>query len=234
MLTKSLPLLSLLFLVVACDFFPHEEILTEIEEPDLGEVSITLNTAGDTIALYQPRESRYYLNGPGIIESLTFIIINGDTLLSSSSRSSLFTIDANELGTGSHKLNITSVYSKRTNSLAGQIGLEIYSVSREWLIIIDIDPPNPVQIISIEQVDGVLKIDWDKYSRVNFQNYQLLKRCYDSPQSVSFSTCKYIILPNKNTTTYLDTEYTSGKVEYIILVQASNQLVSSDPYVFID
>jgi len=227
-------LLSFLLIALGCDFVPNEEDFTVVNQPDISDVSLTLNAATDTISLYQTKESKCSLNGVGILESITFVLIDSDSILVSDSRNSFFTINVNQLGTGSHKLHITSIFSKRTNSLAGKLGLELFSISREWPIIIDIDPPTPVQIISVENSGGKLNLIWNKYQRVNFQNYYLTKRCYDSPQSTSFTGCKNLIFSDKNITQYLDTEYTTGKVEYIISVQASNQIVSSSPYVYID
>jgi len=215
-----------------CDFMPDKEVYTEVV-PDLSNITLTINSPGDTLNLYQNKETRFYLNGSGIMESASFVLINGDTILETNSRSEIFTINVSQLKTGNHSLEIISIFSNRTSSLAGQLGLDVYSISRKWVIMVDIDPPTPVQIISIEKESGKPRIKWEKYSRINFQNYQLTKRCYDSPTSSSFITCKYVLLMEKDVTSYLDTDYTSGKVDYIISVTASNQLVSSNPYVYL-
>lgn len=223
-----------LSLLTGCDFVPDQEVLSEIEEPDLSSITLTINNSSDTLSLFQNKEIRFTLNGPGILEAKTLVLIDADTVLKSNSRSSLFTINTNQLRTGKYTLSIHSIFAKRTNSLAGTLGLELFFISRDWTILIDTDPPNPIQIISIEKVNGKPKIMWEKYSRINFQNYQLVKRCYDTPTSTSFITCNFILILDRNTTSYHDTGYTSGKVEYVVSVSASNQLVSSNPYSYIE
>ncbi len=223
-----------LSLLAGCDFVPDTEIFSELKEPDLSTITLTINNPSDTLLLFQNKETRFTINGPGVLRARTVVLIDGDTIFRSASRTDLFTINTNQLGTGKHSLRIHSFYSKKTNSLAGTLGLEVYSIARDWTILIDIDPPTPVQIISIAKVNEKPEITWEKYTRINYQNYQLIKRCYDSPTSTSFITCKFILIPEKNTTKYHDTDYTTGKVEYVISVSASNQLASSNPYSYID
>jgi hypothetical protein len=221
-------------LMTSCDFAPDTEVFSDLKEPDLSTISLTINNSSDTLSLFQNKEIRFTLNGPGILQARTAVLIDSDTVFSSISRTDLFTINTNQLGTGKHTLRIQSFFSKKTNSVAGTFGLEVYTISRNWIILVDIDPPTPIQIIGIEKINGKPKITWQKYSRINFQNYQLIKRCYDSPTSTSFITCGYVLILDKNATYYHDTAYTSGKVEYLILVSGSNQLASSDPYSYIE
>jgi hypothetical protein len=216
-------LLGAVFLFsVSCDYEPMGEHFVVRPQPDATGMSVTLTETSDTVKAYgnaeifyesiiQNKEVRYfqaYLNGESV---LTQVLGTGSFFLYTSS-----------MADGCYTLRIEINTSSGTGSLADVRQLEDLRVSRTYVLCVDNSKPKPVAITSIARVDGTLELQWEKYTRSNFQRYILIKYCYN--QGFNYYEPHWTKEITSNEITSLrDSTFIGGKVKYFISVIGANQ-----------
>jgi|GEM_PF-6700412 len=217
---KSLLIVIAFFTVLyGCTYSTGPTEFTELDENDFGTTipSLTLSPDIDTLIVPVTTQLQYSID-PVNRELYEVVLLIGNRFVEKNENTSgTFTIDPTEFSTGFHDLTVRAVASTNTGSLADKYDAEALFFDYTWTVGFDNDPPNEIDVTSIEIVDGTLKIDWEEYTRINFQKYKLY-RSNDSfiTQDLVFETT------DPSVTTVTDQTIISGDYEYIIEVTASN------------
>jgi hypothetical protein len=168
---KIAPIVTLAFF--SCTYDPDQEYFKEIDQtPPTGIILLDQYNEKDTIFLYQPSNFEFKVAvSRGEVKEVE-VLLNDLQLLSNLGSAGSFSISSNNLKTGTYELKIQFISNSGTGSLADKAGAESYQVWRKWIIKIDVDlPPQPQ--LTLSQEKGFLKLNWDRYDKVNFVDYTL-------------------------------------------------------------
>ena len=125
-----------------------------------------------------------------------------------------------------------------TNSTSGSIadmaGVEGFILAGSWELIVDKSPPSAVQITNISNEGGIVKIEWQPYSKNNFYHYYIYKRYRHLPEASLQNDIIAFIDDAKQTTLY-DSTYVGGWAEYKLAVVSPLYLEAfSEPRIYDD
>ena len=90
-----------------------------------------------------------------------------------------FVLDPGNWSIGPHKMTMVVTTNSNSGSLADLLQAEGLVFQQSWDVYLDGHQPDPVEITQIAPKDGVLKIDWQEYKRLNFQKYVLYRNFGD-------------------------------------------------------
>jgi hypothetical protein len=219
-----LKLVAILILIalrmLSCEYSPTGTNFKKIIPIVPKDLSILLNTSDDTIKVWGSVDFYFQADLKGRSTSKVEIYLD-DQLLYSSKQFEHFRFHSTEYNSGFHKLSSKIAANSGTGSLADRIGAEYLTLTYEWILIIDNNPPTPISIISVRSVDNCVKIEWERYHLFNFCNY-ILYRGYD----------QLSIIGNQNQTSYFDSSYIGGKVTYRVDVSAAQKGTEGNPHDF--
>jgi hypothetical protein len=216
-------LLALLLILYACNYEPEESVLTEVSPPTTDDISIEVPlNKSDTIFLFKPTQISYRsilgIHKPRQIR----VLLNGDELLTSVQPNGSFNFYTPNYPNGTHRLSIELRASGGSGSLADTQGKEEILIEREYTLNIDHAVPNSISFTNFRLENGSLKVSWLKYTRRNFQHYDIYKHCYNS-FSKQYETCWRKKLISQQTTSLIDSSFIGGKVKYSIAVHGAEQ-----------
>lgn len=214
---RSAIIFGLLFLSLSCTFQIDEvENFVDVKPvlPE-GTVSLLNYDDGDTIYLTAPTNFSYKIDVTqlGTPQQVKVYYDNTEIVTTQSSQGQFY-ISSEKITTGTHKLKIDFQVIANTGSLASQYNLEVSTVSRSWVIIVDIDLPPPVKLTkSVE--NGFLKISWPKYEKANFLYYEIY---FNSHPTRFNQTIRYT---NASHNYFIDSTYLGGDnyATYSVTVQ---------------
>jgi hypothetical protein len=124
---------------------------------------------------------------------------------------------AEQLGQGFHPLKVQVTTTSGSGSLADVYNLEGLYAEFYYTLYVDIDPPHSLKIIDFSNENGMLKINWERYNRINFSSY-ILYKFYNNTNS---SGIQLFASTNQNTTEYLDNSFIGGECYYAVAVVSS-------------
>jgi hypothetical protein len=168
------PLVFLLFLLPACTYAPEGDFFKDIKPVVKPNVTVSLNSYDDTSTIYvfAPTQFSYRISADGGNLEHIEVLLNGRVISSSQSGFGTFTIDYDQLISGTYELKIQFHTDSGSGSLAEKAGAERFQVWRTWELIMDVSaPPRPTPVLSEE--NGRLKISWDEYTNPNFVAYRI-------------------------------------------------------------
>lgn len=124
----------------------------------------------------------------------------------------VYLVDPTRIPSGSYIMRVSVTGWVQNGSVASQLGAEKVTLTNEYQVIVDSAPPEPLEVIKFENADGKLKVYWNKSRRSNFEAYALM-RCISG-------NCIKIEKQNVNDTSWIDSDYIGGPVEYYVSVQS--------------
>jgi hypothetical protein len=214
---------ALLFLLNACEYKPHEVYNRKVKEktpPDvqiislnLEEDSIFVNYSGYTVRFVFQTDDRKIA---GVVFN-----IDGQEQGYVESASGEFNLACWNLPVGIHELRMDVYTSAGTGSLADEVGMEGYVVSRTWKLVVFEYVSHPVHWIQ----DGLLHIRWDPYKGTNFREY-VIKR-----YSGTGNICEIAHLSENE---YTDYSYAGERATFTIAVRTDNDYEMSDQDVYME
>jgi hypothetical protein len=118
-----------------------------------------------------------------------------------------------------------------TGSLADLMGAEGLIFQNSWTVLLDGGNPNPVEITNIFNDNGMLKIEWEKYERFNFQKYVL----YKNFNNKEWEGEKHVLaeITDPKTHEFYDASFIGDTATYWVEIYASNQKAVSQKKHFI-
>ena len=108
-----------------------------------------------------------------------------------------------------------------TGSLADLLEGEALIFQQNWDVILDGEAPNPVEITKIVNENGTLKLEWEKYTRINFEKYILYRKFGKINDSAEFRVLATYTDPNQ--LSFFDHSYIGGNATYWVVVKGSDQ-----------
>jgi hypothetical protein len=161
---------------VACTFTLDEPsgITREITPiKPAGTISLTDYIDEDTIYLFTPKvftfDIRNNLSGSQFQGEAYF---DNTLFYTFTNRQGQFSIPGSYFKTGHHKLKLSFNESLNDQSLITKFKDLKATIFKEWVVIIDIDPP-PSFEIKTSLFNGYVKYTWPEYKKPNFTSYEL-------------------------------------------------------------
>jgi hypothetical protein len=138
-----------------------------------GTISLTDYRDGDTIYLFNAKIFTFDIsNDLGDSQFQGEAYLDDMLFYQFTVRQGQFTIPDSYFKTGHHKLKLSFMESLNDQSLVTKFKNLQATVSKEWVLVIDIDPPPDFEIkISLD--NGYLKYSWPEYKKPNFTAYEL-------------------------------------------------------------
>jgi len=230
-LIKSLSFLLLILMFQSCEYPLDEEYYREVAQVDPNTLNVSLS----------PTDSVYYLTGithfscNTLTDGLTLydvrVFIDTTEITTYKDKINDFYLDCKDYTDGEYILNVVLVTSTTSGSLADLLGAEGFIHHLFWKLVVDKSTPTPVQITRIFNDSGIVKVEWEKYSKVNFGCYKVVKTVRGYPPNV------VEVVTDRNRTYFYDSTYIGGWSEYFVRVESpifktasSEKIVYSDEY----
>jgi hypothetical protein len=208
-------LLSAVFLE-SCEYHTDKENFQDVKKPDSATCTIILD----------PLDTIYYLSeGTGFSyqsfsgnRKLYFINVFIDTVKVAENDEShnFFYVDVNKYSDGYHKLAIVATTGSGSGSLADFLGAEGFVFTFNWDLYIDKTDPYAVPMTKIFNQDGILKIEWDKFHKLKFESYEVIKTTIES--NLFEHTTTIASINNREHNYCFDSAYFGGLATYKIVV----------------
>jgi len=221
--------LPLLLLMSACTFTLEEPagITNEITPiKPKGSISLTDYIKADTIYLFARKTFTFDIKndlsgsqfeGEAYFDNTLFYKFN--------SRQGQFNIPDTYFKTGVHKLRLSFNESLNDQSLISRFKDLQATIFKEWVVIIDIDPPAKFNV-TVSRENGYLKYMWPEYKKAGFISYELSINPGSGSQHLTVND------PSKNF--FIDSNYVDGGKAAYIGVTIKTIHGSAEAYATID
>lgn len=221
-------LLAILFSInISCEYEPHGENFITLERPDTTRTIalLELSPFQTSYIITVPTYVQYNLNTFGLTTHNVEFFIGDVSIHKSATPTGGFTFFPSPWGIGIQTMSMVVNTNSNTGSLADLLKAEELIFKLQWELLLDGGNPNPVEITNIFNDDGILKIEWEKYERINFQKYILYKNFGDAEAPYSFRQVATIEDPS--VTSWHDGSFVGGTGIYWIEVYGSNLKATS-------
>lgn len=209
-------ILPLALLVVACEHKPKDTYYVDLNKDTFGNITIDLLDQPDTIYLMNETNFSYNINlQEGQTIYATEISLDGELISNASSSNGTFTLIPHDFETGSHVLKVEVITTTGTGSLSDIAGAESLLYTRQWIFITDNSPPERLEITTIAESNGKLKIEWTKNNRLNFHHYSVYRILYN-PLTNSYNEMGLASICDPDSNWFVDDSYVGGQVTYHI------------------
>jgi len=198
-------------LLLTCEYSPTGSNYQhkEIPEPIL---YIDLNSSTDTIAVWGQATLAYNLDLLGRRFYEGEILLGNVRIHSFNQPIGYHSFNTDDYISDTLSLIIKGYSSSGSNSLADLAGIEYLYFEREYTLIVDNRPPEPLSIVDISTESGDLVITWGKFEGNGFVRYNIYK---GQPQSGGYINEQYLSSSfNENQTSLIDTTYLGGPAYY--------------------
>ena len=216
----------LLISLIGCTFSPSSTEYTDIDPNDFGTSvpTIDLSSQQDTIPIPSATSINYSIDTINRDFYTVQFLINSSPIGSNNESTGSFTINPSNYPTGYHTLTVRAIASTNTRSLADGYGYEAVFFDKSWVLQFDNDPPNTIQLEEIAVENGTVYLRWDKYERINFQSYSIVRS-----QNNFLNGQTIIEITDPDRTEHIDYSVIDGEFDYTLTVRASNRTATSDP-----
>ncbi|MGC9353245.1 MAG: hypothetical protein ACP5D9_05370, partial [Mariniphaga sp.] len=176
-----LPWLAILIYgTLSCEYQLNSENFRDIAPPDTTKtIQINLSPFDRQYMFTVPTYVTYDLNTFGLNVYNVEFFVGEQSIHQGNTQTGNFMFEPSPWGIGVETMTMVVTTNTNTGSLADLLGAEGLVFQHSWEVLLDGGNPNPVEITSIENKNGVLEIEWEKYERFNFQKYILYKNFGD-------------------------------------------------------
>jgi hypothetical protein len=213
---------SLLSIFYSCEFEPSSENFIDLARPDTTrQISVDLSPFERQYIFTKFANVTYDLNTFGLkIYNVEFFV--GDQSIHQGTEAiGFFGFNPGLYGRGMKVLTMQITTSSSTGSLADRLGIEALVFQQNWNIILDGEAPNPVEIKKIYNDKGVLKLEWEEYTRINFERYIVCRKFGKiGDQAETHLIAEFT---DRKQTTFSDFSYIGGSSTYWVVVEGSEQ-----------
>lgn len=223
---SALLLLVFFAALTACEFEPSGENFREIAGPDTTKlIQVDLSPFETQYIFTKYTNVNYNLNTFGLKIYNVEFFVDQQSIHQGSEAEGFFVFNPGLYGRGSKILTMVITTNSNTGSLADLIGAEALVYSQSWNLVLDGDAPDPVEITSIINDDGVLRLNWSEYKRINFQKYIVYRKFSRNSEPAEIHEIAEYANPKLRSCN--DLSYIGGEATYWVVVQASDQSVES-------
>jgi hypothetical protein len=209
---------TLVIIFSGCQFVPDEENFVVLPEEPVTTIGVDLNDLGDTIQLVQPLTINYDLSFPKTLRHVVTVTIGDAVVHESQTLHGSFNLTPFQFADGFYEFTMQIITNSGTNSLADNLGYEALLFEVKKTVWVEKSPPQKINIISAERVNGNLVLKWEKYPKINFQKYLLYKRVL-SEETRHPSVAELYTISDRNQTTFIDPTYIGGEAIYYMVSQ---------------
>lgn len=221
-------LFLVIFFISSCRFQSDKEFFEEIEPASLEEIEGTLkkeyynlkNFSNDTIGVFRETEFTFETDTNDKDINIINVYLEGRLLRSSRSKSFDFEFDPEDYDDEFYNLKIDIITHSGSGSLADKAGAELFKTTLEWVISIDRTAPNEIAVTNLVEENGALKINWEKYNRFNFRQYEIHREVIYSEKNNDTYTTIVGLIDDKNITSFVDSSFIQGKARYRVKVSS--------------
>ena len=220
---SSILLLPLLYFSCETNFEPSGENFVEIDTTVNIQANVTLSQ-DDTLGLLILDDQTYISFNLDIGALHLYelqVTIDEQIVFTGNQVSDSFYYDPNQYSDGLHLLKIEFITNSGRGSLADLSMAEGYQFYQEWEILsISNSPPEPLSIIGVYPYQGGLKVDWEEYDRLYFENYRLT------------SSIQLYTSTHPDDVTFIDPYYVGGEVSYRLEINTPNGTARSAAFTY--
>lgn len=222
LIASSVISLVLLISFLSCEYIPSGENFRELAKPDTTKlIQIKLSPFETEYVITYPVQVTYDLNTFGLKVYNVEFLVDGQSVHKGTEATGVFGFDPAPFGIGLKKMKMKVVTNTNTGSVADLTGVEALVYERSWNLLMDGGNPNQIEITRIYNSKGALRIEWEPYTRFNFQKYVL----YKNFGSLEPDYSKHIVaeVTDPKQTFCDDLSFIGGTGNYWVEVQASNK-----------
>ncbi|MBW6537885.1 MAG: hypothetical protein K0B11_22955, partial [Mariniphaga sp.] len=224
MRTFYLPLLLVILIagIASCEYQLNSENFREIAPPDTTQtINVSLSPFETQYMFTIPAYVTYDLNTFGLTVYNVGFFVGEQSIHQGNTQTGNFMFEPSPWGIGVETMTMVVTTNTNTGSLADLLGVEGLVFQHSWEVLLDGGNPIPVEITSIENKNGVLEIEWEKYERFNFQKYILYKNFGE----VEWEGEKHKIaeINNQEIHRFADSSFVGETGIYWVEIYASNQ-----------
>lgn len=162
------------FSLSSCEpYEPQGENFVEVAKPELN-VGLQLNNKnpGVTFSIYGQNNFTISRNLGNKRERELTVFVD-EKLVGDFTFKDSFSIDGSKLSDGTHAIKIKLITSTSSGSLADKLKTEFITYSPTWSLVVDKQLPGFSNPLTYTIEDGFLVINWQKYSGIGFEYYNL-------------------------------------------------------------
>lgn len=208
--------------IFSCEFEPSSENFIEVAKPDTTrQISVNLSPFETQYVFTKVVNVNYDLNTFGLkIYNVEFFVGN-QSIHKGTEAKGFFGFNPGLYGRGMKEMTMQITTNANTGSLADRLGVEALVYQQTWKVVVDGEAPDPVEIKRIFNDNGVLKLEWEAYTRINFEQYKVYRKFgkigdqAETHQIASFTDPKQVSV--------YDYSYIGGNSTYWVVVEGSDQ-----------
>ena len=215
-------LAALILIASSCEYQLNSENFRDIAPPDTTKtINVRLSPFESQYMFTVPTYVTYDLNTFGLNVYNVEFFVGEQSIHQGNTQTGNFMFEPSPWGIGVETMTMVVTTNSNTGSLADLLEVEGLVFQHSWEVLLDGGNPIPVEITNIENKNGVLQIEWEKYERFNFQKYILYKNFGD----VEWEGEKHKIaeINNQNIHRFADSSFVGGTGIYWVEIYASNQ-----------
>lgn len=210
----------------SCEFEPSGENFIDLAQPDTTKmIQVDLSPFETQYIFTKYTNVHYNLNTFGLKIYNVEFFIDQQSIHQGIEADGFFVFSPANYGRGNKTLTMVITTNSNTGSLADIIGAEALVYSQAWNLVLDGDAPDPVEITSMMNDDGVLRLNWSEYNRINFQKYIVYRKLSKNAEPAEINAIGEFLNPKFRSCT--DLSYIGGDATYWVVVQASDQTAES-------
>ena len=222
-------LVFVLLLNIGCSYTPDEENFTALNKGYLLErLDIHSNSA---LELYAPTTFSFSVSSKNKRYYNAQVYMDGEYIesLSSSNGEFSFSLDPLDFENGTRLLRLEITYPSTSGSLADKLDEEVFTVTKEFQVIVDNTQPEPHAKPTVKIEDGKLMIAWNGTTEKAVKSYTIEVKYYDGEKVIDRDS---LITLDLSTTKLQDHYYAGGKVSYQVNLKGHNFYIRGIPEFF--
>lgn len=206
------PLACMILLLNSCEYQLKEDYYRELNKRDSANISVNLDSTDSFFNLSATTRFSFHAQTNDLKLLVIRVFVDSNEILNYGTSSGIFSLDNMSYSDGDHQLDIVVTTHSGTGSFADILGAEGFIFTRSWMFFVDNSDPDPVNITSIFNDRGLLKIEWERYTRINFKKYEVLKILSNG------STMSMGIRSRADQNFFYDSAFIGGIVSYKVRV----------------
>ena len=208
---------SILLLLSGCEYRLKDDYYRELNIRDSANITIDLETINSGFVLKGSTTYSFHSETNDLDLLSIRVFVDGGEIMNYSTKGGIFQLDGMNYSDGEHELEIVVTTHSGSGSLADLLGAEGFVLSRSWKFYVDNSMPVPVKITNIHNDNGVLKIEWERYTKYNFGKYEIVKVSDELGYGTKVSrSLGFITNPDQNY--FYDYSYVGDSAKYQIKV----------------
>jgi hypothetical protein len=213
-------IISVMILLNSCEFQLKDDYYNNIQAKDSASIVIYLDPSDSIYILTGTTVFNYQALTKGVSLVNVSIYVDNRIISDGYKPNGSFELDCMRYSDGEHVLSVVVTTNSGSGSIADLLGAEGFISSNSWKFIVNNAPPTPIKITNIYNDDGLLKIEWEKYSEINFDQYEIFK--WDNGSSNSLG-----IIKDRNLNFIYDPTFIGGTSQYYVRVTSPGGLITN-------